>query len=491
LDWRRNDQLFEPNYKSLHEFKMSPSKTVLIANRGEIACRVIRSAKSLGLRTVAVYSEADAGARHTRMADHAVYIGPAHATKSYLLGDNIIEAAQATNATIIHPGYGFLSENADFASLCARVGLTFVGPRPDTIATMGDKERARRIACEAGLPVGRGTETVDASNQAAVISAANLVGYPLLIKAAAGGGGIGMRPVHAADQIMASIVATSNMAERAFGNGAVYLEKMIERARHLEVQIFGFGNEAIHLFDRDCSIQRRYQKLVEEAGAPNVPDHVRREMSDAAVRLARACQYIGAGTVEFLYDDETEKFFFMEMNTRLQVEHPVTENLTGLDIVALQLRQALGEDLSAELQQEKLVAKGHSIELRVCAENPERKFMPCPGVLTNLVLPKGPGVRVDSGFDAGDRISSYYDSLIMKIVAYGSDRASAIHVLIDALDNTVIEGVTTNLSFLRNVLEHPLYRSGKLHTRFVEDHISDLVPLQHDKVSSVRAARPQ
>jgi 3-methylcrotonyl-CoA carboxylase alpha subunit len=259
----------------------------------------------------------------------------------------------------------------------------------------------------------------------------------------------------------------------------------------LEVQIFGFGNEAIHLFDRDCSIQRRYQKLVEEAGAPNVPDHVRREMSDAAVRLARACQYIGAGTVEFLYDDETGKFFFMEMNTRLQVEHPVTENLTGLNIVALQLRQALGEDLSAELQQEKLVAKGHSIELRVCAENPERKFMPCPGVLTNVVLPKGPGVRVDSGFDAGDRISSYYDSLIMKIVAHGSDRASAIRVLIDALDDTVIEGVTTNLNFLRNVLDHPLYRSGKLHTRFVEDHISDLVPLQHDKVSSVRAARLQ
>jgi 3-methylcrotonyl-CoA carboxylase alpha subunit len=425
------------------------------------------------------------------MADRAVCIGPSHATKSYLLGDSIIKAAQATNATIIHPGYGFLSENADFASLCAKVGLTFVGPRPDTIAAMGDKERARRIASEAGLPVGRGTERVDASDQAVVISAANSVGYPLLIKAAAGGGGIGMRPVHTADQIMAAIVATSNMAERAFGNGAVYLEKMITRARHLEVQVFGFGNKAIHFFDRDCSIQRRYQKLIEEAEAPNVPDRVRREMSDAAVRLAQACQYIGAGTVEFLYDDETENFFFMEMNTRLQVEHPATEMLTGLDIVALQLRQALGEDLSTELRQEDVVANGHSIELRVCAENPERKFMPCPGVLTKVTLPKGVGVRVDTGFDTGDRITSYYDSLIMKIIAHGSDRATATDLLVDALEDTVIEGVTTNLKFLRNVLEHPLYQSGQLHTRFVEDHIGDLAPMQSDNAASLSAALSQ
>jgi 3-methylcrotonyl-CoA carboxylase alpha subunit len=406
---------------------------------------------------------------------------------SYLVGDNIIKAAQATNATVIHPGYGFLSENAEFAGLCDMKGLSFVGPRPSTIAAMGDKERARRIAREAGLPVGTGTEKLDLSDRTAIMVAADSVGYPLLIKAAAGGGGIGMREVHRADQILNALALTANMAERAFGNGAVYLEKLVSRARHVEVQVFGLGKKAVHLFDRDCSIQRRYQKLVEEAGVPNVPASVRERMAEAAVHLAQACEYIGAGTVEFLYDDEQEEFFFMEMNTRLQVEHPVTENLTGLDLVALQLRQALGEDLSSELKQERIVSIGHSIEVRVCAENPQRKFMPSPGLITKVTLPNRPGVRVDSGFEAGDRITSYYDSLIMKIIAHGHDRLSTIDVLRDALKNTVIEGVTTNLEFLRNVLDHPLYRSGHLHTRFVDDHIGHLASSQVDGTSSLGA----
>lgn len=447
---------------------------ILVANRGEIACRVIAAARTLGIATVAVYSEADAEAPHVKAADEARLIGPAPATESYLKQDNILAVAAECNATLVHPGYGFLAENADFAERCGQAGLTFIGPKPDVIRAMGDKERARAMAASAGVPIVPGADNLTGDDNALAEKAAQ-VGYPLLVKAAGGGGGIGMRIIDEPAQLAAGIQATRTVAERSFANGAVYLERYIRRARHIEVQIFGFGNgRAVHLFERDCSVQRRHQKVIEEATAPHLADDVRAAICTVAVRLASACNYDGAGTVEFLLDDESGDFFFLEMNTRIQVEHPVTEMITGVDLVAAQIRHAMGEDVSAYLVQEKIAPCGYAIEARVYAENPARKFMPSPGLIETLRLPEGDGLRIDSGFREGMKVTPYYDPMLMKIIAHDSTRAAAIARLDTALSELVIQGVATNIEFLRRLLHHETFRNGRAYTAFINDKINEL-----------------
>ncbi|MFJ3522685.1 acetyl/propionyl/methylcrotonyl-CoA carboxylase subunit alpha [Pseudomonas sp. NPDC090203] len=450
---------------------------LLVANRGEIACRVFRSAKALGIPTVAVYSDADADAQHVKAADEAYWIGPSKATESYLDAAKVLKVAKDHGVTLVHPGYGFLSENTDFSDACSAAGIAFIGPTAAVIKAMGDKQRSRHLAIEAGVPVQPAAENVTANDPASLIAAAEAVGYPLLVKASAGGGGIGLKPVYEVGELVEAVAGTQRMAERAFGDGTVFLEKLILSARHIEVQVFGFGNgKAVHLFERDCSIQRRYQKVLEESPAPNVPCDVLEHMAAAAVRLAEACHYDGAGTVEFLYDDTTKSYFFLEMNTRIQVEHPVTEAVTGVDLVAAQIRHALGEDLSVEMAQSAIKHEGHAIEARIYAESPERKFMPAPGLIESLELPVVEGVRIDTGFVAGDRITPFYDPMVMKIIAHGTDRSEALDRLKQALTQLKIGGLRTNRDFLLNVLEHPSYIDSAVHTRFIDVHSASLFP---------------
>ncbi|GGC64986.1 acetyl-CoA carboxylase biotin carboxylase subunit [Chelatococcus reniformis] len=447
---------------------------LLVANRGEIACRILSSARSIGLATVAVYSDTDAEAPHVALADEARRVGPARAQQSYLDQDAILAAARDTGATLIHPGYGFLAENAGFAARCGREGLVFVGPRPETIAAMGDKEQARALARAAGVPVLPGTDKLP-PDEATVAAAAASIGFPLLIKAAAGGGGIGMRLVETPEALAAGIAATRGLAERAFGSGAVYLERYVRRARHVEVQVFGFGDgRAVHLFDRDCSLQRRHQKVIEEALAPGLGETTRAAMAQVSVDLAGSCAYDGAGTIEFLYDDDTGGFFFLEMNTRIQVEHGTTELVTGVDLVAAQLRHAIGEDVAAELTQDQIRHDGHAVEARVYAEDPARRFMPSPGTITGLVLPHGPGVRVDTGCRAGSVVTPFYDPMIMKVMAHAASRDEAIDRLIGALGDLRIDGLTTNVGWLRAVLDHPAFRAGRLSTDFLTAHQAEI-----------------
>ena len=387
-------------------------RTVLIANRGEIACRIIASCRRLGLRTVAVYSEADANALHVATADASHPIGPAPARESYLVADHVLQAAAAHHADAIHPGYGFLAENADFARSVAAAGLIWIGPRAETIEAMGDKERAREIARAAGVPVLPGSPRFSAGVLGGVAAAAGAVGFPLLVKATAGGGGIGMRRVDGPDALLEAAEATSSMAEKAFGDGTIYLERFIPVARHVEVQIFGFGDgTAIHLFERDCSLQRRFQKIIEETPAPGLHPEITAAMAEAAVRLCREQRYSGAGTVEFIVDAGTGDFFFLEMNTRIQVEHPVTEMTTGTDLVAMQLELARGS--LPPIAQSEIARAGHAIECRLYAEAPARNFMPSPGTLTIFRHPvTTPDVRIDTGFREGDTITPYYDPMI-------------------------------------------------------------------------------
>ncbi len=451
------------------------NRTVLVANRGEIACRVIAAAKKIGLRTAAVYSEADASAPHVEAADVAYPVGPARAADSYLAQENILDAARATGATLLHPGYGFLAENAGFAERCAAAGIAFVGPAPHVIRAMGDKERARAIAAEAGVPIVPGTSKLDGDARS-LATAAQATGYPLLVKAAAGGGGIGMRLVNEPGGLEAAVQATRSLAERAFGDGAVYLERFIRRARHVEIQVFGFGDgRAVHLFERDCSAQRRHQKVIEEAVAPNLPRETAQAMASVAVALARACRYDGAGTVEFLVDADSGEFFFLEMNTRIQVEHPVTEMVTGVDLVAAQLRHALGQDVSQELAGERIRIRGHAIEARVYAEVPERKFIPSPGVVTRLRLPAGEGIRVDTGLSEGMKVTTFYDPMLMKVIAHAESRELAIARLQGALGALVVEGIQTNVKFLNRVLAHRTFAEGRVHTSFLSDALGELV----------------
>ena len=447
---------------------------ILIANRGEIACRVIRTAKRLGIRTVAVYSDADAGALHVALADEAYRIGPAPATESYLKGAAILEVAAASRAEAIHPGYGFLSENASFAAACTEAGIVFIGPPAQAIRAMGSKSEAKRVMEQAGVPLVPGYHG-DEQEASQLLARARELGFPVLIKASAGGGGKGMRVVRQESEFIESLAAAGREARSAFGDDRMLLEKYLERPRHVEMQVFAdsHGN-ALHLFERDCSMQRRYQKVVEEAPAPALPAPVRREMGEAAVAAARAIGYLGAGTVEFLLDQDGS-FYFMEMNTRLQVEHPVTEMITGQDLVEWQLRVAAGEPLP--LAQEELSLAGHAFEARIYAEDPARDFLPSAGRLVHFRMPaEDSHLRVDTGVREGDEIGIHYDPMIAKLVVWDLDRPSALRRLREALCECRVAGVATNVCFLANLAAHSAFAAEEIDTGFLGRYRSDLVP---------------
>lgn len=449
---------------------MQMFESVLIANRGEIACRIIRTCRRLGMRTIAVYSAADAGALHVTMADESHPIGPAEAARSYLRPEAIIEAALAHRASAIHPGYGFLSERVELAELCAANGVVWVGPSPRCIAAIGSKIEAKRLAASHGVPSVPGYHGEDQS-PARLLAEAGAVGFPLLIKASAGGGGRGMRRVDAADRFGEDLATAKAEAMAAFGDDRVLLERLITRPRHLEVQLAGDKHgQVIHLFERDCSIQRTYQKLVEEAPAPHLPEAVRHKLLDAAVSLGRAIGYDSLGTAEFILEAGGSEPYFLEMNTRLQVEHPVTEAITGLDLVELQLRIAAGERLP--LAQEDVVARGAAVELRINAEDPAAGFRPQLGRIARYAAPTGPGLRVDSGVGKGSEVTPYYDSLLLKLIAHAPTREAAVERLDAGLRQLVVLGVGTNQGFLRDVVRHPAF-DGVLTTQFIADAFPD------------------
>ena len=447
-------------------------RTLLIANRGEIACRIIRTARRLGIRSIAVFSEADAQALHVRMADAAFPIGGARAADSYLRTDRILEAARAAGAEAIHPGYGFLSENAEFAEACADAGIVFVGPPATAIRAMGSKAESKRLMERAGVPVVPGYHGAD-QDDARLAEEAARIGYPVLIKASAGGGGKGMRPVHSAADFARELAGARREARAAFGDDRVLLERYLQRPRHVEVQVFAdsHGN-AIHLHTRDCSVQRRHQKVLEEAPAPGLAAALRERLHDAAVAAARAVGYVNAGTVEFIV--EGDDAFFMEMNTRLQVEHPVTEMVTGLDLVEWQLRIAAGEPLPLK---EPPPPRGHSVEVRLYAEDPAQDFRPSTGPLRRFHLPDpAPDLRIETGVRQGDAITPYYDPMIAKLVAWGPDRTAALARLGAALAECRVAGIATNLGFLRRLVAHPALRAAELDTGFAARHVADLIP---------------
>ena len=444
-------------------------KKILIANRGEIALRIMRSAKEMGIKTVAVYSEADRGAMHVRYADEAICIGPAPSSQSYLLGDKIIEACKLSGAEAIHPGYGFLSENAAFAKLVKEAGLTLIGPSPEAMEIMGNKLSAKAAALKYNIPMVPGTEEA-ITDVAEAKQRAVEVGFPILIKAAAGGGGKGMRIVNTPEDFEEQMQLAVSEAISAFGDGAVFIERFVSAPRHIEIQILGdtHGN-IVHLFERECSIQRRHQKVVEEAPSSILTPEMRSKMGACAIDVARAVNYVGAGTVEFILDENLD-FFFLEMNTRLQVEHPVTELITGLDLVKEQIKIARGEALS--YTQEDLKINGHAIELRVYAEDPDNNFLPDIGTLETYVTPKGNGVRVDDGFEEGMEIPIYYDPMIAKLIVFGSNRAEAIERMIRAIDEYDITGIKTTLDFGKFVMQHEAFRNGNFDTHFVSKYFN-------------------
>jgi 3-methylcrotonyl-CoA carboxylase alpha subunit len=450
-------------------------RRLLIANRGEIACRVIRTARRMGLHSIAVYSDADAGAMHVALADEAHRLGPAPAAESYLSVSHLLEAARQSGAEAVHPGYGFLSENAGFADACAGAGLIFVGPSATAIRRMGSKIESKRLAEAAGIPVVPGYNGLSQA-RSDLKAAAAAVGYPLVIKADAGGGGRGMRVVREPSEFDAALDSASREAKAAFGDGRVLLERYVSHPRHIEVQVFGDASgNLVHMFERDCSVQRRHQKVLEESPAPGLSDALRAGLGRAALDLAGAIGYTGAGTVEFIVEGggAAGAYYFLEMNTRLQVEHPVTEMVTGLDLVEWQLRVAAGESLP--LGQSQIRCRGHAIEARLYAENPRRKFLPSVGPLVHLRLPaEDDAVRVDAGVRAGDAVSRFYDPMIAKIVAHGDDREEALNRLERALRATEVVGVATNREFLAAVAAHPAFREGRMDTAFIDAHLEAL-----------------
>lgn len=448
-------------------------KKILIANRGEVALRVIRAAKELGVKTVAVYSEADKDSLPVKLADEAVCIGPAPATKSYLVMSNIIAAAENTGAEAIHPGYGFLAENADFAKACELNDIKFIGPSADCISMMGDKATARETMIKCGVPVVPGSdgicETVEEAREFA-----ESVGYPVLIKATAGGGGKGMREVHKPEDLESQFTQAQVEAKAAFGNGDVYLEKLVLRPRHVEIQVLADDfDHRIALCERDCSIQRRHQKLLEEAPSPALTDELRREMGVAATKAVRAVDYRNAGTIEFLLDEDG-KFYFMEMNTRVQVEHPVSELITGTDIIKEQIRIAAGEPISCA-DRAPFSPQGAAIEMRINAEDVDNKFMPTPGKITKFRMPSGPGVRVDTYLTEGASVSPFYDSLVAKLICYGQDREEAVARAKRALEEFEVEGIKTTIPFHQRVLENEVFVAGDAHTDFIDTQMPDIL----------------
>lgn len=447
--------------------------TVLIANRGEIACRIIVTARKMGIRSIAVYSDADANARHVRLADAAYRVGGPSVSESYLRIEALLDAAQRSGADAIHPGYGFLSENSDFAQSCVDGGFVFIGPSPDAVRLMGAKDEARLLMARAGVPVVPGCNVLDVDLKV-TLGEARKIGYPVMIKAAAGGGGRGIRVVRDELELQEALKSAKREAMAAFGNDRLLLEKLVRDPRHVEIQIFAdqFHN-LVHMFERDCSIQRRYQKVIEEAPGPTVRPELRQNVTEAALTAAREISYVGAGTVEFVVDRQ-DNFYFLEMNTRIQVEHRVTEMLTRQDLVEWQFRIAAGEPLP--LSQDQITMDGHAIEARVYAENPARNFLPSPGVITHLRLPKDrPGLCVDTSLASGDEITPYYDPMIAKIIAWGTDRDDALHTLRRALVETRVAGVATNLKLLSATLRHKEFVGGEYDTGFLERYRNDLI----------------
>jgi acetyl-CoA carboxylase biotin carboxylase subunit len=438
---------------------------ILIANRGEIAVRVMRACRELGVASVAVYSDADKDAVHTRFADEAIWIGNSAARESYLDAQKVIAAAKQSGAQSIHPGYGFLSENAGFAEAVTAAGLTFIGPPASAIRAMGDKAESKIRMKAAGVPTVPGAENL--TDEKDFLAASEQIGYPVLVKAAAGGGGKGMRIVHSPAEMRAGLESARSEAKNAFGDERLLVEKYVERAHHVEIQVFGdtHGN-LVHLFERECSVQRRHQKIIEESPSPLLTPEIRAAMGTAAVRAAAAVGYTNAGTVEFIFDPQTSAFYFLEMNTRLQVEHPVTELVTGLDLARWQIRVAAGE--SFPYKQEDIRQSGHAIECRVYAEDPSGGFLPSTGKLLRFEMPSAPGVRVDSGFAAGLEVTHFYDPLLAKIIVHAEMRADAIAKMQSALRQCVVHGVTTNVDFLQDVLAHPDFGRGAVSTRWVE-----------------------
>lgn len=442
-------------------------KKILIANRGEIALRVMRTAKRMGIQTVAVYSDIDRHSPHVKFADEAILIGEAPSNKSYLLGQKIIDAAKSLNVDAIHPGYGFLSENADFAELSEANNIIFIGPKSKAIRIMGSKLAAKEAVKSYDIPMVPGTDkAIEDITEAKKI--ADEIGFPILIKASAGGGGKGMRIVEKSSDFESQMDRAISEAVNAFGDGSIFIEKYVGSPRHIEIQVMAdtHGN-IIHLFERECSIQRRHQKVIEEAPSSVLSQELREQMGEAAIKVAKACDYVGAGTVEFLLD-ENHNFYFLEMNTRLQVEHPVTEWITNTDLVELQIRVARGEELP--LDQSDLKIQGHALELRVYAEDPLNDFLPSVGNLKTYKIPQGKGIRVDNGFEQGMDIPIYYDPMLSKLITYGETREEAIELMIDAIANYEVEGVETTLSFGTYVCKHEAFRTGNFDTHFVKNH---------------------
>jgi acetyl-CoA/propionyl-CoA carboxylase biotin carboxyl carrier protein len=463
-------------------------RRLLIANRGEIALRVIRACREMAIETVAVYSDADARARHVRAADHAVRLGPAPAAESYLNIPAVIDAARATGADAVHPGYGFLAENAAFAEACADAGIAFVGPPADAIAAMGSKIRARELMQRAGVPVVPG-RTPDDQTDEGIVAAAREVGFPVLIKASAGGGGKGMRTAVDPSGLSDAVRAARREALAAFGDGTLYVERLIGRPRHVEVQIFADSQGGVvHLFERECSVQRRHQKIIEESPSPALTGRLRERMGLAAVAAARGAGYRNAGTVEFLLEGagDDARFYFLEMNTRLQVEHPITEAVTGTDLVRAQLLVAMGHPLP--WRQETLVQRGHAVECRVYAEDPWNGFLPQAGILRLYREPSAPGVRIDSGVEEGAEVPVQYDPMLAKVIAWAENREIAIARASAALRSFPILGVRTNIGLLLRVLAHPAFRAGDVHTDFVEAYLQDLLPNEPPSPAACAAA---
>lgn len=460
-------------------------KKILVANRGEIALRVMKTAKKMGIKTVAVYSVADRQSPHVKFADEAVCIGEAPSNQSYLLGDKIIEVAKMLQVDAIHPGYGFLSENADFAELAEKNNITFIGPRSHAIHIMGSKLAAKETVKAYDIPMVPGLDhaITDLDEAKAV---AKEVGFPILIKASAGGGGKGMRIVEKEEEFENQMQRAISEATSAFGDGSVFIEKYVGSPRHIEIQIMAdtHGN-IVYLFERECSVQRRHQKVVEEAPSAVLTPEIRKAMGEAAVKVAKSCDYVGAGTVEFLLD-ENKNFYFLEMNTRLQVEHPVTEMITGMDLVELQIRVARGEKLP--VQQEDLKIKGHALELRVYAEDPMNDFLPSVGNLEVYSLPEGEGVRVDNGFEQGMDVPIYYDPMLSKLITYGKDREDAIQLMLKAIEDYKVEGVSTTLPFGKFVFEHEAFVSGNFDTNFVKKYYSADIIKEHQAKEAEIAA---
>ncbi len=457
----------------------APFRKVLIANRGEIACRVMRTLHAMGIASVAIHHRVEAGARHVRMADEAIEITGDTPVAAHLDGSQIVAAALSCGADAIHPGYGFLSENAGFAEAIAKAGLTFIGPDAETIGLMGDKISARNFAEAHGVPVA--PSVMPTGDVDAFVEQAAAIGFPLLIKAAAGGGGKGMNIVRSAPELKEAARLAASEAKRYFGDGRVYAETYVERPRHIEVQVLGDGQgNAIHLFERECSVQRRFQKIIEEAPAANLPAALRDEICTAAVQLAAAARYKNAGTVEFILGADG-RFFFLEMNTRLQVEHPVTEMITGIDLVRAQLDIAAGRGLP--VTQAEVAISGHAIECRICAENPERDFMPETGAIQYLGVPEAPYIRFENALQSGQKITADFDPMLAKLVVHGADRDQATDRSVEALDELALLGVTTNTDYLAKVLDHPAFRSGSLHTGFVVEHAAALAAGEIDTAS--------